>query len=362
MYKGFWDTLERPIIAMSPMDGVTDAAYRYITDKYGKPAILFTEFTSVEGIAHGATRLLSPFVHHRSDTPVVAQIYGSTPQAFYDTTFVVCEMGFDGIDINMGCPDYNISKKGCGAGLIRTPQLAYDIIKSVQQAVQDWADGKKIEDTNLKPDIVSWVKEYSQTPPSDLSRSTPLEKMGDPMDIGSRSFKRKLLPVSVKTRIGYDSIITEDWISNLLEAQPANISIHGRTLVQMYTGMANWDEIGKAAQLIRKTNTSVLGNGDVKTIQEAKEKAKQYNLDGVLIGRASFGNPWLFKEYEPTQEERIKVAIEHCETFSEMTPDLHFLSLRKHLAWYTKGIPGSNELRRQLMTVENVADVKRILQ
>ncbi|HRN71051.1 MAG TPA: tRNA-dihydrouridine synthase family protein, partial [Candidatus Woesebacteria bacterium] len=157
MYKGFWDNLERPIIAMSPMDGVTDAAYRYITDTYGKPAILFTEFTSVEGIAHGATRLLSPFVHHKSKTPIVAQIYGSTPQAFYDTTFVICEMDFDGVDINMGCPDHNIAKKGCGAGLIRTPQLAYNIIKSVKQAVQDWSDGKKIEDTNLKPVIIDWV-------------------------------------------------------------------------------------------------------------------------------------------------------------------------------------------------------------
>ncbi|HRN71050.1 MAG TPA: tRNA-dihydrouridine synthase, partial [Candidatus Woesebacteria bacterium] len=192
-----------------------------------------------------------------------------------------------------------------------------------------------------------------------------------PFEIASSSDKyrssrnyttRKLLPVSIKTRIGYDEIVTEDWISNLLEAEPANISIHGRTLIQMYTGLANWKEIGKAAKIIKKTNTSVLGNGDVKSIQEAKEKAKQYNLDGVLIGRASFGNPWLFKEYEPTNEERIKVAIEHCKTFAEMTPELHFLSLRKHLAWYTKGIPGSNELRTKLMTVQNVEDVKKILQ
>ena len=340
MHKGFWDNLEKPIIAMSPMDGVTDAAYRYITDKYGTPSILFTEFTSVEGIAHGATRLLSPFVHHKSNTPQVAQIYGANPQAFYEATFTVCEMGYDGVDINMGCPDHNIAKKGCGAGLIRTPQVAYDIIKAVQQAVQDYYDGKNIEDTKLKPDIISWVKQYRKK--------------------NNISNERILLPVSVKTRIGYDSIVTEDWISNLLEAQPANISVHGRTLVQMYTGLADWEEIGKAATLIRKTNTSVLGNGDIKSIQEAKEKTEQYNLDGVLIGRALFGNPWFFKEYEPTHEERIKVAIEHCEKFAEMTPELHFLSLRKHLAWYTKGIPGSNDLRRQLMTVQNVEDVKKI--
>lgn len=356
MYKGFWDTLERPIIAMSPMDGVTDAAYRFITDKYGKPSILFTEFTSVEGIAHGATRLLSPFVHHKSDTPQVAQIYGSTSQAFYEATFTVCEMGFDGVDINMGCPDHNIAKKGCGAGLIRTPQVAYDIIKAVQQAVQDWANGKKIEETNLKPAVIEWIKKYN------LKRHAELDSASGFRIKSGMTTPRNLIPVSVKTRIGYDEIITEDWISTLLEAEPANISVHGRTLVQMYTGLADWEEIGKAAKLIRKTNTSVLGNGDIKSIKEAKEKTKQYDLDGVLIGRALFGNPWFFKEYEPTNEERIKVAIEHCEKFAEMTPELHFLSLRKHLAWYTKGIPGSNDLRRQLMTVENVEDVKRILQ
>lgn len=361
MYKGFWETLERPIIAMSPMDGVTDAAYRFITDKYGKPAILFTEFTSVEGLAHGATRLLSPFVHHKTETPQVAQIYGSDPKAFYESTFIVCEMGFDGVDINMGCPDHNISKRGCGAGLIHTPQKAYDIIKAVQQAVQDYAEGKTLEQAEVKPAIIDWIKKYNKLRHAEFGFAS---KKGIPDQVRNDDSKssHRLIPVSVKTRIGYDEIVTEDWISNLLDAQPANISIHGRTLVQMYTGEANWEEIGKAAKLINKTETSVLGNGDVKTIQEAKEKAKKYNLDGVLIGRASFGNPWLFSEYEPNYEERIKVALEHCEKFDEMTPELHFLSLRKHLAWYTKGIPGSHELRRQLMTVQNVDDVRRILQ
>lgn len=339
MHKGFWENLKRPIIAMSPMDGVTDAAYRFITDKYGKSDILFTEFTSVEGLARGATRLLSPFVHHTSETPVVAQIYGSDPEAFYKATFIVCEMGFDGVDINMGCPDHNISKKGSGAGLIRTPKLAQDIVRSVQKAVKDYSEGKTIEEVDLSEDIVAWIKKYNN----------------------DKKIERKLLPVSVKTRIGYDKIVTEDWIQTLLDVEPVNIGIHGRTLVQMYTGLANWEEIGKAAEIINKTETSVLGNGDVKTIQEAKEKAKTYNLDGILIGRALFGNPWLFIEHEATDEERKNTAIKHCEVFTQMTPELNFHSLRKHLAWYTKGIRGSHELRRELMTVQNVEDVKRIL-
>ncbi len=340
MNYGFWNELKLPIIAHSPMDGVTDAAYRYITDKYGRPDILITEFTTVEGIAHGAVKLLQAFIHHKTSTPTVAQLYGASPEAFYNATLVVCEMGFDGIDINMGCPSPSIAMRGAGAGLIRTPKRAVEIIKNVKQAAKDYSEGKTIEDTDLPESIVEWVKKYS-------SYNTK---------------KRKHLPVSIKTRIGYDQIVTEEWISNLLETEPAAISIHGRTLKQMYTGAANWEEIGKAAELIKKTETKVLGNGDVRTINDAHEKIKKYGVDGVLIGRGTYGNPWIFKNHTPTKEEQVATALEHCEAFTALTPEGHFLSLRKHLAWYTKGIRGSNELRNRLMTVTNIEDVRRILQ
>ena len=155
--------------------------------------------------------------------------------------------------------------------------------------------------------------------------------------------------------------MNENWIKEILESEPVAISIHGRTLKQMYTGKADWEEIAKAAKIVKKTETLILGNGDVKNIIEAKEKAKKYNLDGVLIGRASFGNPWVFKDHIPTQKEKISVAIEHCETFIKLIPNGHFPSLRKHLAWYTKGIPGSNELRNKLMSVNNIEEVREIL-
>lgn len=340
MNSGFWKTLKTPIIAHSPMDGVTDAAYRFITDKYGKPSILVTEFTTVEGINHGATRLLQAFIHHKTETPTVAQLYGTSPEAFYNSTFVVCEMGFDGIDINMGCPAPGIAARGAGAGLIRTPKLAQEIIKTVKQATKDYSEGKTIQDTSLPKEIIKWLKNYTHSPAG-----------------GSR----KHIPVSVKTRIGYDEIVTEEWISTILEMEPAAITIHGRTLKQMYTGFANWEEIGKAAKLVKNTETKILGNGDVRTLDDAHKKIKEYRVDGVLIGRGTYGNPWVFQNHIPSKEEQIQTAMEHCEAFANLTPDGHFLSLRKHLAWYTKGIHGSNELRNKLMSVTNVEDVRKIL-
>lgn len=322
------------------MDGVTDAAFRYMVDTIGHPSVLFTEFTSVEGIMHGVVKLLSAFTYHKTRTPTVAQIFGSHPEDFYAATFAVCEMGFDGVDINMGCPDRSVALKGGGAGLILKPKTAQKIVTATKKAVADWIKGKKIEDTGLPEEVIRYVKEYK--------KRFQINKL------------RQLIPVTVKTRIGYDHAVTEDWISNLLEIEPVAISIHGRTLRQMYTGFADWDEIGKAARLIRKTQTLVLGNGDVKSVEDGRKKSKEYGLDGVLIGRAAFGNPWLFDEKIPSRLERISAAIKQCEHFMELTPEGHFLSLRKHLAWYMKGFEGSHELRARLMAVKTLDDVKQI--
>lgn len=341
MIRGFWETLQKPIIGLSPMDGVTDAAARFIADKYGKPDILFTEFTSVEGICYGAHQLLQAFIHHKTTTPTVAQIFGATPEAFYKVAFILGEMGFDGIDINMGCPDPHVAKKGGGAALILRPKLAQEIVRQTRKGIQDWANGSSILDIELKDSVINFVKNFQEK-----------------FDIHPQ---RKDLPVSVKTRIGYDEIVTEQWIKQLLEVEPVNISLHGRTLKQLYSGLANWEEIGKAAALVKKTNTTILGNGDVKNLDEAKEKIKTCNLDGVLIGRASFGNPWIFQKKIATLDERFAVALKHCRVFTELTPDAHFLSLRKHLAWYCKGFDGAAETRAKLLQVHNVQDVETII-
>lgn len=343
MEKGFWSGLPKPIIALAPMDGVTDAAFRYITDKYGKPHILFTEFTSVEGLSRGAEVLLEAFVHHSTQTPIVAQIFGAEPESFYKTAFILGEMGYDGIDINMGCPDKNVAKHGGGAGLIRTPELAKRIVRETRRGIQDWAAGKTMEEAGLPEQIYEHVNRYKQ---SHLDQIKP----------------RRELPVSVKTRIGYDKIVTTEWISHLLETEPVNISLHGRTLKQMYTGTADWDEIAKAAELVHRTDTLILGNGDIKSVHEAADRSRTYGTDGALIGRAAFGNPWLFADTQTDWKTRLRTAVEHCRAFVDMTPEQHFLSLRKHMAWYCKGFDRAQEIRIQLMKTNTVEDVARVVE
>ena len=337
MEKGFWNNLKRPIIALSPMDGVTDAPFRMITAKYGKPDVMITEFTSVEGICAGATKTLNTFLYDESERPVAAQLFGSTPEAFYKASFVLCELGFDGIDINMGCPAKSIASKGAGASLILTPVLAKEIVSKTRQGCEDWAAGKTMEDAGLHENIIVWVQQ------------------------NRHAVSRKILPVSVKTRVGYDQITIEEWVKHLLETEPAAISIHGRTLKQMYTGKADWEAIARAATIIHQTGTTVLGNGDIQSIPQAHEYIKKYGVDGVLIGRAAFGNPWVFKNKEGTVDERLEIAKEHAELHQKIFGESYFMPMRKHLSWYCKGFTGAAEIRQKLMTAKNASDVENIL-
>ncbi|MCC7197581.1 tRNA-dihydrouridine synthase [Candidatus Peregrinibacteria bacterium] len=338
MKRGFWDKLPSPIIGISPMDGVTDAPFRLITAKHGSPHVTITEFTSVEGICHGSVKALIAFKFDNIERPIVAQVYGIDVESFYKSAFVVAELGFDGIDINMGCPATSVSSRGAGAGLIRTPDLAKQIIRTTKQALKDWSEGKKIEDVDLPKEIVAWVKEHQP-----------------------QNIERHLLPVSVKTRIGYSEITVEEWVKHLLEEEPANICIHGRTLKQMYTGSANWEAIGSAAKIIKQTKTTVMGNGDIHSMPEALEKIKTYGVDGALIGRAAFGNPWLLKNLTPTIEEKFAVAVEHAELYEKILGADYFVPMRKHLAWYIRGFSNASELRQKLMQAKSSQEVKDIL-
>ncbi|CAN5185573.1 tRNA dihydrouridine synthase DusB [soil metagenome] len=337
--KTFWD--REPLIGLAPMDGVTDAAFRYIVDMNGKSDLLLTEFVAVEGITAGAIKLLEGFVYHPTETPTIAQIYGTEPDAFYKAAIIVAELGFDGIDINMGCPDKSVSGRGAGAGLIRTPDVAKKIVRSVKQAIQDWSEGQSLENAGLRPKVVdavrAMIKQYGYTA------------------------QPRILPVSVKTRTGFETPTTKEWINHLLETEPINITLHGRTLKQMYTGLADWEQIGIAAETAKNTKTYVMGNGDIKSLTEAKERIKTYGLHGVLIGRATFGNPWLFKDIEVDHITRLKVGLEHCRAFERLLPEGNFLSLRKHMAWYCKGFEHSAEMRVRLMTVKSAKEVEEIV-
>lgn len=337
MEKGFWNNLKKPIIALSPMDGVTDAPFRAITAKYGKPDVMITEFTSVEGIAAGATKTLSAFLYDEAERPVVAQLFGSTPEAFYKAAFVICELGFDGVDINMGCPAKSVAARGAGAALILTPEVAKEIVRQTRKGCEDWAAGKTMEKAGLHENIVEWVKQHRP-----------------------QNVIKKILPVSVKTRVGYDDIVIEEWVKHLLEVEPVNISIHGRTLKQMYSGKADWEAIARAADIIHQTETTVLGNGDVQTITSAHEHIQKYGVDGVLIGRGAFGNPWIFKNREGNVTERFEIAKEHSRIHQKIF-GTYFVPMRKHLSWYCRGFSGAVEVRQQLMKANSADDVENIL-
>jgi nifR3 family TIM-barrel protein len=353
----FWHQIGQPIIGLSPMDGVTDPAFRAIVARHGKPDVQFTEFINVEEICYGVDSVWHQLRYTELERPVVAQIYGAEPDKFYQVAQVVCALGFDGVDINMGCPSKSVSARGCGAALIRNPALAKAIIRSVQAGVKDWAAGGDMESLGLRPNVLERVSAIA--PEADRRL-------------------RRAIPISVKTRLGYDSVVIEDWVSILLEERPEAISIHGRTLAQMYRGRADWDAIARAANVIRQTSTLVLGNGDIESMEDLVKHVQQTRVHGVLIGRAALGNPWLFlqKEWAKAQlgalpatgvrehvplHERFQVALEHARYFEALGGSSRFPAMRKHLGWYCKGFPGAAETRTRMFRTMSSAEVERVL-
>lgn len=336
--SNFWLKLKKPIIGLSPMDKITDPAFRYMIAKYGKPDVIYTEFVNVEGLARGAVSMLKKFIYRKNERPIVAQIYDVEPESFYKVALMVCYLGFDGIDINMGCPATKVARRDAGAGLIRQPNQAKKIIRAVKQATEDWKNGITLKEAKIRPKIINALKKMKP-----------------------RAATRKRIPVSVKTRTGIDKVVAEEWVKHLLEEKPTVIAMHGRTLKQMYAGEANWETLGKVAKIVKKTDTLFLGNGDVQSIDDAKEKIKTYDVDGVLVGRATLGNPWFFSGHKPTIKDRFKAALDHTRYFEKVRMRNVFFPMRKHLAWYCKGFDGARELRKELMQTNSSEDVKGIL-
>lgn len=353
----FWQQLPRPIVGLSPMDGVTDAPFRYVMAKFGRPDVIFTEFVPVEAITHNAVRVMQDFLYSEVERPIVAQVYGGDPESFYKVAHVVCELGFDGIDINMGCPAKKVVNRGCGAGLIQTPELAKQIVRAVRMGVADWANGQGLENLGLSSRILKWVEEFKS---------------------GRSVRERRMIPISIKTRIGYAENVVTDWVKHLLETEPAVISLHGRTLKQMYKGDADWEAIAAAAEIIHQTPTLVLGNGDVKSAVDAMKKIRASGVDGVLIGRATYGNPWVLSQGEDirrglrdnvvparhwvTPEEATACMLEHARCFEEIRPDIRYVAMRKHFAWYSKWIPALHGRKKELMQINSYAELVALLQ
>ncbi|MEK7076577.1 MAG: tRNA-dihydrouridine synthase [Patescibacteria group bacterium] len=299
--KNFWQKLPKPFFVLAPMADVTDSAFRQVVLSCGKPDVFYTEFVSADGLCSekGSPKLMPHLVFKKNERPIVAQFFGANPENFYKCAQLAVELGFDGIDINMGCPSGKIVKHDSGAGLIRTPELAKAIIRETKRG----AGG---------------------------------------------------LPVSVKTRIGYNKIVTEEWVLHLIEAKPAAIIIHGRTSKEMSKVPNHWDEIGKAAALCRKAGIPVIGNGDIASYSEGLEKSKQFGLDGVMVGRAIFSNPWFFNpSIDPaikTLAEKIELLKKHIRLFTKLWgTNKNFDTMKKFFKIYISGWEGAKELRAKLM-------------
>lgn len=296
------------------MADVTDVSFRYVIAKYGKPDVMWTEFVSADGLVlapeDGKKKLLKDLEYSETERPIVAQLFSSKPDNMRRACQLVRELGFDGVDINMGCPDKGIEKQGCGSAMIKNPELAKEIIMAAKEGAGD-------------------------------------------------------IPVSVKTRLGYNKDELETWLPILLSAKPAVITIHARTRKEMSKVPARWERVKRAVEIRNELNsdTLIFGNGDVKSINDANIKVSETGCDGVMLGRAIFGNPWLFSGRENVSvEEKLKVLLEHTKIFEEKLGGIkNFALMKKHFKSYIGDFVGAKELRTKLMETENSKQVEEIL-
>jgi nifR3 family TIM-barrel protein len=314
MSQGFWTALPQPFFALAPMAGVTDAALRRLIALCGKPHVLWTEFVSADGLCSpGQARLRRDLAYSEIERPIVAQLYGANPATMERAAALVAEWGFDGIDINMGCPDGSVEKRGAGAALSKAPARAQAMIRAARRG----ASG---------------------------------------------------LPVSVKIRLGYDRNDLDTWLPALLDAAPAVVTIHARTRQEMSRVPAHWEALTRAAALRQRAGsaTYLMGNGDVADLADARQKARQTGIEGVMLGRAVFGNPWLFHEHYSAATrpvaERLQMMLEHTRLFTTLLGDIKsFDAMKKHFKAYVTGLPDSRTLFFQLMETHSVADVEAIV-
>jgi len=358
----FWRQIPKPIIGLSPMDGVTDASFRFITAKHGGPDVTVTEFVNIQSAFYSPHTLLKDFAYTEIERPVVAQIYGRTPEFFYKVAHIVAALGFDGLDINMGCPAKKVAASGCGAALIRTPDLARDIVRASKRGIEDWCNGQSLDAFDFSRQFIEQIHAANRR-----------------LNVGDRPVEKRLIPVSVKTRLGYDRVVIEEWLKTLLAERPAAVSLHGRTLEQGYKGEADWDAIGRAVEIAKGSDTLILGNGDLQDLRDVDRRVRQTQVDGVLIGRGAQGYPWLFRDKDALKDalsrgvsfipqtkpvalaEKFRVVIEHCEHFETLNGRARFVAMRKHLTWYCRNFRGAAEMRAQMTRANSAAEVRTCL-
>lgn len=339
----------QPIVGLSPMDGYTDEAFRLVLQEISSPDVMFTEFVSAEGLCHGGVKLYETLLYSASEHPIVGQLFGKDPDSFYQSAIILCSLGFDGIDINMGCPAKTVIQNGSGGALIDKPELASLIINAVKKGVEDWST-KKVTLENLKlnqktRDVILRNQKYSNL-------SLPFLKGRCPA--GTEGFRPT---ISVKTRLGVNESTVDTWIPHLLSHQLDFITIHGRNLKQGYAGTADWLEIVKAVKIAKGTTTKIWGNGDINSHQQALDYCQKYGVNGVLIGRAVFGNPWVFGNNIPNFADKFNVMVRHAYHFNNVFPHRTMDSLRKHFLLYTSGHPQAKQLRSQIIHFNTIKDL-----
>jgi len=312
--KNFWEKLPKPFFCLAPMADVTDAAFRQVIAKYGKPDVLWTEFVSADGLVSVGRKILkSNLIFSKKEKPIVAQLFSSNPIKMRQAAYYVAGLGFDGIDINMGCPDKSIEKQGAGAAMMKDMNKAREIIQAVKDGIKD---------------------------------------------------SRKKVSISVKTRVGYNKNQIEEWIPFLLSQNIDALTIHARTRKEMSKVPANWDFIKRVVEIRNgmKVKTKIIGNGDVLDIEDGKRKALETGCDGIMIGRAIFGNPWFFSGKVPTVKEKLKVMVKHTKLFEKLLgKSRNFAVMKKHFKAYVNGFDGAKELRIKLMKTENSGEIKAIV-
>ena len=311
---GFWEKLHKPVFVLAPMADVTDAAFRRIIAEIGKPDVMWTEFVSADGLAlapeAGRKKLLKNLEYSEAERPIVAQFFTSSPENMKKAAELARELGFDGVDINMGCPDKSVEKQGAGASLMKNVILARALVRAAKEGASP-------------------------------------------------------LPISVKTRTGYSQPELEQWLPEILKEDVAVVTVHARTRKEMSKVPARWEFVRRAVEIRDASGkeTLIFGNGDVLDIDDARRKCEEFGCDGVMLGRAIFGNPWLFAEGKiPTTEERLQVLVKHTKLFEKLLGVYkNFAIMKKHFKSYLSGIDGAVDLRAKLMDANNAGEVEKIV-
>lgn len=311
----FWQKISKNgvFFCLAPMSDVTDCAFRKMLVRFGKPDVLWTEFISADGLCNKLARknLSHILEYSNNEHPIVVQVFGANPENMKKACQYLGGLGFDGIDINMGCPDKSVVSQGAGAALIRTPDLAREIIRATKEGAPH-------------------------------------------------------LPISVKTRIGYNYIEYKTWLPELLKENISALTIHLRTKKEMSDVPAHWElakDIVKTVRVIDK-NVILIANGDISSIEDGKNKALESGFDGVMVGRGVFGNPWFFnsKGKIPTIKEKLEALNEHTKLFEKLLgKHKNFAVMKKHFKAYVSGFDGAKELRNELMNTDNSKEVGAII-